>query len=212
MKNLFSLLLVVIIGTCTATFSQTVTIGTQEWMTRNLDVTTFRNGDPIPEAKTDEEWKKAGELKQPAWCYYNNNSKYKKKYGKLYNWYAVNDSRGLAPLGYHVPTNEEYKVLIDFLGGESVAGGKLKSTCSWYRYEGKIGNGTNSSGFTGRPGGKRDGYIFGFSDRRWAGYFWSSTEFKTNGSYRISITNSSNKVVLKFCFKEDGLSVRCLRD
>ena len=116
MKNLFSLLLVVIIGKGTATFSQTVTIGTQEWMTKNLDVSTFRNGDPIPEAKTDEEWKKADEEGLPAWCYYDNDTANGAKYGKLYNWYAVNDSRGLATVGYHIPSDAEWTKLIDFLG------------------------------------------------------------------------------------------------
>jgi len=125
MKSLFSLLFVVIIGTGTATFSQTVTIGTQEWMTENLDVSTFRNGDSIPEAKTNEEWKRAGELKQPAWCYYDNVPKNGTIYGKLYNWYAVNDARGLVPKGYHVPSDEEWTILTDFLGSD--AGTKMKS-------------------------------------------------------------------------------------
>jgi uncharacterized protein (TIGR02145 family) len=127
MKNLFILLLVVIIGTGTATFSQTVTIGTQEWMTKNLDVSTFRNGDPIPEAKTNSEWEMASKNKQPAWCYYNNDPQYGEKYGKLYNWYAVTDPRGLAPVGYHIPSDEEWTVLINQLGGNSPAGIKMKS-------------------------------------------------------------------------------------
>ncbi len=125
MKTLFSLLLVVIIGTGTSTFSQTLTIGTQVWMTKNLDVSTFRNGDPIPEAKTNEEWIKAGEEGKPAWCYYNNDTVYGRKYGKLYNWYAVNDARGLAPSGYHVPTDTEWGTLETFLGND--AGTKMKS-------------------------------------------------------------------------------------
>jgi uncharacterized protein (TIGR02145 family) len=105
--------------------AQTVTIGTQVWMTKNLDVSTFRNGDPIPEAKTDEEWKKAGENKQPAWCYYDNDPANGAKYGKLYNWYAVNDSRGLAPVGYHIPSDAEWTKLEVFLGAD--AGNKMKS-------------------------------------------------------------------------------------
>ncbi|MFM7765029.1 MAG: FISUMP domain-containing protein, partial [Sphingomonadales bacterium] len=86
-----------------STSSNEVTIGKQVWMTKNLDVDKFRDGSSIPEAKTDEEWKKAGKNKQPAWCYYNNDPANGAKYGKLYNWYAVNDSRGLAPVGYHIP-------------------------------------------------------------------------------------------------------------
>jgi len=125
MKSLFSLLLVVIIGTGTATFSQTVTIGTQEWMTKNLDVSTFRNGDPIPEAKTDEAWYRASQNNQPAWCYYMNDTVNGRLYGKLYNWFAVNDSRGLAPMGYHIPSDEEWAVLIDYFGDN--AENKMKS-------------------------------------------------------------------------------------
>ena len=101
-----------------------VTIGNQIWMTKNLNVDKFRNGDPILEAKTDEEWQKAGEKKQPAWCYYDNDPKNGEQYGKLYNWYAVNDPRGLAPEGYHVPTDAEWTQLSDYLGGEDVAGKK----------------------------------------------------------------------------------------
>ena len=107
---------------------KTVTIGTQIWMKENLNVSTFRNGDPIPEAKTAEEWQAAGEAKQPAWCYYDNDSKNGVKYGKLYNWYAVNDSRGLAPVGWHVPDNDEWEVLEGIAGGFWVAGESLKDS------------------------------------------------------------------------------------
>jgi uncharacterized protein (TIGR02145 family) len=92
-------------------FSQTVIIGTQVWATKNLDVSTFRNGDPIPQAKSDAEWVAAGENYQPAWCYYDNDPKNGTKYGKLYNWFAVRDARGLAPAGWHVPTDEEWTIL-----------------------------------------------------------------------------------------------------
>jgi uncharacterized protein (TIGR02145 family) len=95
--------------------AQTVTIGSQVWMTKNLDVATFRNGDPIPEAKSNEEWEKAIDEKKPAWCYYNNDIKKGELYGKLYNWYAVNDPRGLAPLGWHIPTINEWTNLNDYL-------------------------------------------------------------------------------------------------
>jgi uncharacterized protein (TIGR02145 family) len=107
---------------------KTVRIGTQVWMTKNLDLATFRNGDPIPEAKTVEEWKKAGENKQPAWCYYNNDSTNRVNCGKLYNWYAVNDPRGLAPEGYHIPSEKEWETLEDFVDG---AEEKLKSKSGW---------------------------------------------------------------------------------
>ena len=148
-KSIF--LLLSLVGIVSISLGQTVTIGTQVWMTKNLDVDHFRNGDPIPQAKTDEEWQKAGENKQPAWCYYDNDPANGVKYGKLYNWYAVNDERGLAPEGYHVPSDKEWTVLIDYLGGEEVAGEKMKSTSGWE----ENGNGSNSSGFTALPGGYR---------------------------------------------------------
>jgi len=104
------------LGIVSITYSQTVTIGTQVWMTKNLDASTFRNGDSILQAKTEVEWKKAGENKQPAWCYHNNDPSIGGTYGKLYNWYAVNDPRGLAPAGWHVPSSEEWETLIDKIG------------------------------------------------------------------------------------------------
>ena len=93
--------------------------GNQEWMTRNLDVDRFRNGDLIPHAESNEEWKKAGKNGQPAWCYNDNDPENGKKYGKLYNEYAVNDSRGLATEGWHVPSDDEWTSLVEFLGKDS---------------------------------------------------------------------------------------------
>jgi uncharacterized protein (TIGR02145 family) len=121
-----TLLFIALVSISSFGFTQTVTIGTQTWMTKNLDVATFRNGDAIPEAKTNEEWVAAGENKQPAWCYYENDPMNGTNYGKLYNWYAVNDKRGLAPAGCHVPTDQEWTVLSTFLGGEESAEKKMK--------------------------------------------------------------------------------------
>jgi uncharacterized protein (TIGR02145 family) len=95
---------------------KTVKIGNQIWMAENLNVDRFRNGDSIPEAGTNEEWKSAGEKKQPAWCYYDNDPAQGSKYGKLYNWYAVNYKRGLAPKGWHVPSNGNYETLLSTIG------------------------------------------------------------------------------------------------
>ena len=100
-----------------------IKIGNQVWATTNLNVTTYSNGDPIPEVKDPSEWKT---LTTGAWCYYNNDPANGTKYGKLYNWYAVHDPRGLAPAGFHIPSDAEWTTLITYLGGESVAGGKLK--------------------------------------------------------------------------------------
>ncbi len=187
--------------------SKEVTIGKQVWMTKNLDVATFRNGDPIPEAKTDEEWKRAGKEGKPAWCYYANDPANGAKYGKLYNWYAVNDSRGLAPTGWHIPSDSEWIKLTDFLGREIVAGTKMKNTSGWI----DDGNGTNSSGFSGLPGGVRN-YVGSFFTNGYLGAWWSSTQYNsTNAWYRDLCIYDGN--VGRFNLgKKCGFSVRCLRD
>jgi uncharacterized protein (TIGR02145 family) len=131
---------------------QTIKIGTQIWMAENLNVSTFLNGDPISEAKTDEEWKKAGVAKKPAWCYLNNDSN-NIKYGKLYNWYAVQDARGLAPKGWHVSGEADWQKMINYLGGNERAPAKLKAGNGWTIDI--LSN--NESGFAGLPGNWRTG-------------------------------------------------------
>ena len=184
-----------------------VKIGTQVWMTKNLDVAQFRNGDPIPEVKDDAAWDKAGENKQPAWCYYNNDPINGRKYGKLYNWYAVNDPRGLCPSGWHVPSTLEWADLEDYLGGEKVAGTKMKSTGGWQNN----GNGTNSSGWSGLPGGGRfsNGSFTIIGDY---GYWWSSTENFTNNAWYRNLNYNYGYVYRNYSNKTLGCSVRCLRD
>jgi uncharacterized protein (TIGR02145 family) len=184
-----------------------VTIGQQVWMTKNLTVATFRNGDPIPQAKTDEEWVKAGENQQPAWCYYDNDPKNEEIYGKLYNGYAVNDKRGLAPEGYHVPTDAEWTQLSDYLGGEDVAGKKMKSTSGWI----ENGNGSKESGFNGLPGGFR--YNSGaFSDQGYYGYWWSASETNAGLAYYRDLHHDGDNLDRDNGDKVLGFSVRCLRD
>jgi uncharacterized protein (TIGR02145 family) len=191
------------LSACGVGASNEVTIGTQVWTTKNLDVSTFRNGDPIPEAKTMEEWEKAGKNKQPAWCYYDNDSSNGAKYGKLYNWYAVNDPRGLAPNGYHIPTDAEWTILEEYLGKD--AGEKMKSTSGW-KY-----NGTNSSGFSGLPGGYRN-FNGSFYDVGKNGYWWSSTENVTINAWFRALYYDDGVVNRNYHLKDLGLSVRCLRD
>lgn len=244
MKN-SKLLLILLMGLSLGLNAQTVTIGTQVWMTKNLNVSTFRNGDPIPEAKTDEEWKLAGENQQPAWCYYDNNPANGAKYGKLYNWYAVNDPRGLAPQGYHVPTDAEWTKLVNFLGLD--AGKKMKSATGWNSKAGeskecpncaswnaeyrrkvachtckdtrsvpapkvtKSGNGTNTSGFSGLPGGYRgvDGPFYGVGD---GGTWWCSTEHSAGTIWTRDLYYLNGTVARDYYGYEVGLSVRCLRN
>jgi len=199
------------LSSCGGSASKEVTIGKQVWMSENLNVDKFRNGDPIPEAKTDEEWKKAGENGQPAWCYYKNNPDNGDRYGKLYNWYAVNDSRGLAPEGWKIPSDEDWSRLTDFLGGESVAGKKMKYTDFWADNDGESGNGTNESGFSGLPGGYRglDGTFDGVGK---LGLWWSSTETDAYTAWFRNLHYSNGLVSRTNYNKKDGFSVRCLRD
>ena len=131
--------------------TKSVTIGTQVWMQENLDVDTFRNGDPIPQAKSAEEWQNMRYEKKAAWCYYNFESTDKAKKGRLYNWYAVNDIRGLPPEGWRVPFDDDWDKLKKKLV-TGIAGKKMKSTTGWK----DGGNGTNASGFSGLPGGYCD--------------------------------------------------------
>src|ERR1035437_4904310 len=128
-----------------------VTICTQSWMLKNLDVSTYRNGDLIPEVTDGSAW---SALTAGAWCWYNNDSATNAStYGKLYNWYAVNDPRGLAPTGWHVPSDAEWTTLSTCLGGNAVAGGAMKETGTTHWTSPNTGA-TNSSGFTGLPGGR----------------------------------------------------------
>lgn len=126
-------------------------IGSQIWAKRNLDVSTYRNGDTIPQITDPTEWKN---LTTGAWCYYNNDPAMGEIYGKLYNWYAVTDPRGLAPEGWKIPSDSDWNILSNYLGGDSIAGGKLKSTGTNYWL---ISNyyGTNDYGFDALPTGCR---------------------------------------------------------
>jgi uncharacterized protein (TIGR02145 family) len=185
-----------------------VTIGKQVWMAENLNVDTFLNGEPIPEAKKAEEWKNAGENKQPAWCYYDNDLANGDKFGKLYNWYAVADARGLCPAGWHVPSDDEWTVVINALGGASIAGNKMKSISGW-----KLnGNGTNSSGFSGLPGGYR--HVKGeFLFIGESGPLWSSTEYDTYLAWSSGLYyHNGSPSLMSTINKRSGFSVRCLRD
>jgi uncharacterized protein (TIGR02145 family) len=186
---------------------KTIDIGDQVWMAENLDVSTFRNGDLIPEAKSAEEWKKFGETGKPAWCYYGNDKANGKIYAKLYNWYAVNDPRGIAPAGWHLPGEAEWRTLIDNLGGENQAGENMKSTTGWEN----DGNGTNKLGFQGFPGGHClfDGR---FEEIGKSCYWWSTTTTDFNSAFACSIGSLNNMVIIVPEELPRGLSVRCLKD
>jgi uncharacterized protein (TIGR02145 family) len=190
----------------TSDANQTVNIGTQVWTSKNLDVSTYRNGDPIRHASTPAEWLDAVNKEEGAWCYYSNDPKNGEIYGKLYNWYAVNDPRGLAPEGYHIPSDAEWSVLTEYLG-ENNAGFKMKSTSGWSNG----GNGDNSSGFNGLPGGYCY-YNGSFNYVTQNGLFWSSSGSNTYDAWSLILYDDNTLVDRSSNYKNNGLSVRCLRD
>ncbi len=190
---------------------RTVSFGTQVWTVPNLNVSHFRNGDTILQAMTEEEWIKAAEAGEPAWCYQQNNPANGNGYGKLYNWYAVNDPRGLAPEGWHIPSNADWKTLIKNLNGVDMAGSSLKSTSGLW----KSRPGTNKIGFDGIPGGCREANGK-FSGLGISCIWWTnSAPVEVQPSDKIfSFVLDDNSVEVKY-LKSDkgaGYSVRCEKD
>ena len=191
----------------TAVFLPTIVIGTQQWMRENLDVLTYRNGDIIPQVTDPTAW---AALTTGAWCYYNNDVANGAIYGKLYNWYAVNDPRGLAPTGWHVPTDDEWTTLSTTLGGDAVAGGKMK-VAGTTRWTTPNTGATNESGFAGLPGGFRS-TNGSFYDVGSFGYWWSSTEDYATYAWLRDLLYINGVIDRASGSKRDGFSVRCLRD
>jgi uncharacterized protein (TIGR02145 family) len=186
---------------------KTIVIGEQEWMAENLHTSTYKNGDLIPNATDGNQW---FNLTTGAWCFYNNDPQFECPYGKLYNWYAVADSRNVCPTGWHVPSDAEWTTLTNFLAGESVAGGKMKSAGTQYWLSPNIAA-DNSSGFSGLPGGTRYGNGDGFLDIGYFGYWWSSTEYNTNDAWGRDLYYDGGSSSRYIDNKRDGFSVRCLR-
>ena len=204
---------------------KSVKIGKQEWSTENLNVDHFNNGDEIQQIESAADWLMYLKEKKPAWCYYENDASNGKKYGKLYNWYAINDPRCIAPKGYHIPSDEEWTELIDYLDGVpanpndviptgNIAGPKMKNDSGWNNSE----NGTNDSGFSALPAGKRSGFDGNFANIGESGYWWSSTEdYKTKAFGRVLLPNTrygikEGRIYKETEFKESGFSVRCLKN
>jgi uncharacterized protein (TIGR02145 family) len=217
---------------------QEIIIGQQIWQVNNLNVSKFRNGDPIAEASTVEEWQKAGFEKRPAWCYYNNDTVNGKKYGKLYNWYAINDPRGLAPTGWHIPSDKEWNILIEYLGGSMVFGINRKSVKGNERLGWKFAkdqSGDNMSGFSALQGGMRV-YDGSFAQIEKLGYWWSADVIQSDNkslgiknnlqtlmlillkhqlyinSEEVSLYYVGSQIKKNADDKSFGLSVRILRD
>ena len=183
----------------------TVTIGSQVWMKENLKVSKYRNGDPIPTNLNNTDWENTT---SGAYAIYNNDAANNTTYGKLYNWYAVADPRGLCPTGWHVPSDAEWTTLVNFLGGSSVAGGKMKTTTGWTSPNTAA---TNESGFSGLPGGNRY-YLGSYDVIGNYGLWWSSTESMDTHALHRFLDYSSDNSGGYGNGKRNGFSVRCLRD
>jgi uncharacterized protein (TIGR02145 family) len=195
-----------------------VIIGDQEWMVENLKTTKYYNGKAIRLAL---KWDKTS---KPFYCWHNNDTTYKNPYGALYNWYVVNTGK-LCPIGWHVPSDSEWTVLENYLGGDSIAGGKLKEkdTFHWQRPD-TISppnwrsppdpGATNISGFSALPGGCRGSDGTFMHEIGQAGYWWSSTEIDTHSTYAWvrGIDYYDNKMNRFSVSTFNGFSVRCVRD
>jgi uncharacterized protein (TIGR02145 family) len=185
---------------------RSIKLGNQIWMAENLDVSHFRNGDTIPEVRSSLEWNKMGEEGNPAWCFIQNDPEKEKKFGKLYNWYAVNDPRGLAPKNWHVASDDEWTQLINFLGGGVMAALKMRTTGLTDNL-----NSSKEDGFAGLAGGCRNssGTFYGNDS---FGYWWAATEFGTSSAFIRVLNYVSCDINFQTLEKTYGVSVRCLSD
>lgn len=185
---------------------RTVAIGGKTWMAENLRTGRYRNGDPVPEEKDPKGWPA---LKQGAWCTYENREENGRSYGKLYNWHAVNDPRGLAPEGWHVATDAEWKALAESLGGEGKAGAPLKAEGRW---NGTAGGQAAPSGFDAVPSGARRDTDGGFVLLGEFARFWTSTEVDAARAAGRAMEYYDGAVRSGAVKKENGFAVRCVKD
>ena len=183
----------------------TVLIGNQWWMAENLRSSTYANGESIPNVSDSTSW---AQLTSGAWCNFNNSEANDADFGKMYNWHTVADPRSVCPTDWHVPTVAEWTTLVDYLGGQPVAGEKMKTTTVWQNV---VTNGTNESGFSALPGGSRNGYSGTFYSIGYYGYWWSSTEGNLNTARVYHLLNISNNIFSGHNAKKEGYSIRCIR-
>jgi uncharacterized protein (TIGR02145 family) len=179
----------------------TVQIGDQCWFAENLRTTTYLNGDAIPQNLSDGDW---SSTTSGAMAFYDNVS----TSSGLYNWYAVDDARGLCPSGWHVPTDAEWTIMTDHLGGEFMAGVQMKTNYGWFN----DGNGINSSGFSGLPGGFRDSSSGLFDNAGLDGSWWSSSPIYGSSAWCRFLYFNYEDVLRDFDYPRFGFSVRCVRD
>ncbi|MFT5700948.1 MAG: hypothetical protein ACI8ZB_003834 [Desulforhopalus sp.] len=197
------ILIILLIGlTSSKSFSETarqcksVRVGAQEWMAENLKVSTYQNGENIPELKNNKEWLTAYRNESPGWCYYNNDPKNGKKYGKLYNWYAVIDSRGLCPTNWHIPTDVEWSELITTFGGTGPSYTKLQT----------------SNGFSALPAGARDFETGIFHALNNITFWWSASKKGSKNAWYHAMHFGYKQVARDYGGMNAGHSVRCIKD
>jgi uncharacterized protein (TIGR02145 family) len=180
-------------------------------MAENLRTTKYNDGTPIPWVTDSITW---DSLTTPGFTWYNNDSMgYSNPYGALYNFFVVADTNSLnvCPIGWHVPADDDWDNLIDYLGGYGVAGGTMKETGTFYWSDPNTGA-TNESGFSGLPGGQRITYMGLFLSIGNLGWWWSSTEVSTMNALGLNLAYNNDGVSTIDRFKGNGCSVRCLRD
>jgi uncharacterized protein (TIGR02145 family) len=187
---------------------RTVTIGSRVWMAENLKATHYRNGDSIPHVTDSALW--VGRT-TGAYCDYNNSVANVATYGRLYNWFAVGDSRNIAPTGWHVPTDAEWQTLSDSLGGSGVAGGKMKEAGTTHWIAPNTGA-TNESGFSALPGGYRYNGFNGSFSMGYGAYFWSSTGINSSYAWSRHLYYDGSGFGHSSDVKGSGFSVRCVKD
>ncbi|NTW57247.1 MAG: hypothetical protein HGB20_09445 [Chlorobiaceae bacterium] len=182
-----------------------IKIGNQLWTAKNLEVAHYRNGDPIPEVRDSVAW---SQLKTGAWCWYENSTEKGKIYGRLYNWYAVNDPRGLAPQGWHVAKDADWDSLSEVLGGDDVSGGRMKSGRLWKEKE----SGGADNGFELLPGGARRDADGAFVLQGEYSRLWSSTESNEMKAWGRAVGYFDQAFRRGEAGKRLGFAVRCVRD
>ena len=187
---------------------KTITIDTQTWMAENLRTTKYRDSTEIPNVTDNMEW---ANLTTGAYSNYKNTKRADSiaTYGRIYNWYAATDAHNIAPTGWHVATDAEWSTLTTYLGGESVAGGKLKEIGTTHWLSPNAGA-TNNTGFTALPAGQRSTGLF-YSIGEY-GYWWSATEYNATHAWYHRVYTNFSDMYRNHCPKKEGFSVRCVKD
>jgi len=189
---------------------KTIVIGTQTWMAENLKTTKYRNGDPIEQIPDETAW---SDLSTSAYCWYNNDgATYKATYGALYNWHAISDARNICPTGWHIPTDDEWTILIDYLGGLEIAGGKMKQTGT-LNWTDPNTDATNEGGFNAVPCSYRNIYgVFSTGAFLKNAYWWSNSSINDINSWYYGVSYNSGSSTRVAFAKNAAFSVRCIKD